>query len=245
MFRLRKLNTVTTLMILAAVVIGATLALTLDLRGQHATDEFGPFPFVTLGLTAEARQALQQSGDAFPANNAGFSAYYRVPDGSGGFSLDKDAVDQDLFSNASPTLRRAGVGTLIDIGESHTVGTVPINNIDGLTSNVNIYYDDQGWIVAYVSRGTPYSQVWQAANLSIEDPVLTDVSRTTLSGNDDSTSVTLPMLTVAVIPCLSTAIRSTHSLKTSSFSCSDFDSSAKTTASWSCWRIHSRASMAS
>ena len=180
MFRLRKLNTVTTLMILAAVVIGATLALTLDLRGQHATDESGPFPFVTLGLIAEARQALQQSGDAFPANNAGFSAYYRVPDGSGGFSLDKDAVDQDLFSNASPTLRRAGVGTLIDIGESHTVGTVPINNIDGLTSNVNIYYDDQGWIVAYVSRGTPSSQVWQAANLSIEDPVLTDVSRTTL-----------------------------------------------------------------
>lgn len=180
MFRLRKLNAVTSLMIMAAVVLGAVMALAVDLGGQRAIDKSGQFPFITLGLTAEARQALQQSGDAFPANNAGFSAYYRVPDGSGGFSLNKDAVDQSLFSDASPTLRRAGVGTLIDIGGNHTVGTVPINNIDGLTSNVNIYYDDQGWIVAYFPRGAPSSQVWQAVDLNIEDPVLTDVSRTTL-----------------------------------------------------------------
>ncbi len=179
MSRFGKLKTVTSLMILTAVVLGAVLALTVDLK-QHANDGSHQFPIVTLGLTAEARQALQQSGDAFPSNSAGFSAYYRVPDGSGGFSLDKGAVDQSLFSDPGPTLRRAGVGTLIDMGGSHTIGAIPINNIDGLISSVNIYYDDQGWIVAYFSRGTPSSQVWQAVDLSIEDPVLTDVSRTTL-----------------------------------------------------------------
>jgi hypothetical protein len=146
MFRLRKLNAFTSLMIMAAVILGAALALAVDLSGKRANDGSGQFPRVTLGLTAEARQALQQSGDAFPASNAGFSAYYRVPDGSGGFTLDKGVVDQSLFSDTNPTLRRAGVGTLIDIGGSHTIGAVPINNIDGLTSNVNIYYDDQGWI---------------------------------------------------------------------------------------------------
>src|SRR5918996_4932959 len=65
------------------------------------------------------------------------------------------------------------------------------------------------------------------------------------SDRDDSTSVTLPMLTVAVIPSLSTVIRSTHFLRSSSFSWSDLGSNAKTTCNWSCWRIHSRASMAS
>lgn len=180
MSRLSKRKTITGLMILGAITLGAALALTLDVRGKHSNSETDQFPVITLGLTAEARQALQQTGDAFPASYAGFSAYYRVPNVAGSFGLDKDAVDQALFSDSGSTLRRAGVGSLIDIGNSHTVGTLPINNIDGLISPVNVYYDDQGWIVAYFPRGAPSSQVWQVVDLDAENPKLTDVSRTTL-----------------------------------------------------------------
>jgi hypothetical protein len=166
-------------MILAAIISVAALALTTTFDGQPNADG-GTFPTITLGLTAEAREALQQSGDAFPANDAGFSAYYRVPDGLGGFGLDKDAVDQELFNSPDPTARRAGVRNLLDLGGDHTVASVPIKNIDSLITNVNIYYDNAGWIVAYLPRGSASSQVWQAADLNIENPELTDVSRTTL-----------------------------------------------------------------
>ena len=180
MSRSGKLKTAAGLMALVGVILSAVLALNMEWKGAPASTESTDFPVITLGLTAEAREALQQSGDAFPASTAGFSAYYRVPDGSGGFGLDKDAVDQALFSDTNPTLRRNGVGTLIDIGGSHTIGSVPINNIDDLISTVNIYYDDQGWIIAYLPAGEPSSQAWQAVDLDVENPVLTDVSRTTL-----------------------------------------------------------------
>ena len=135
---------------------------------------------ITLGLTAEDRESLQQTGEAFPASEAGFSAYYRVPDGAGGFGLDKSAVDQALFSDTGPTIYRAGIGTLLASGENFGIGAVPIINIDGLTTSVNLYYDQEGWIVAYFPSGQESSRIWQAVDLSIENPSLTDLSRTTL-----------------------------------------------------------------
>ena len=35
-------------------------------------------------------------------------------------------VDQVLFDDPTPTLWRTGFGTLIDINDSHSVGSVPI-----------------------------------------------------------------------------------------------------------------------
>ena len=135
---------------------------------------------ITLGLTAEARESLQQTGQAFPASQAGFSAYFRVQDETGGFGLDKIAVDQALFSDSGPTIFRAGIGTLIESGGNYGIGGIPIFNIDGLVTQVNLYYDEEGWIVAYLSSGQESSRVWQAVELSTENPALVDISRTTL-----------------------------------------------------------------
>jgi len=135
---------------------------------------------ITLGLTAEARESLQQTGQAFPASQAAFSAYYRVPDGAGGFGLDKSMVDEALFSKPGPTLYRAGVSTLLGSGANYSVGAIPIINIDSLATPVNLYYDDEGWIVAYFSSGQESSRAWQAVELSVETPTLNDLSRTTL-----------------------------------------------------------------
>jgi len=135
---------------------------------------------ITLGLTDNARESLQQTGQAFPASEAAFSAYYRVPDGAGGFGLDKSAVDEALFSDPGPTLFRAGIGTLLDSGANYGIGAIPIINIDNITTSVNLYYDEEGWIVAYFSSGQESSRAWQAVELSIETPALNDLSRTTL-----------------------------------------------------------------
>lgn len=175
-----KVKVATSLLTLVAVALGAILAVTITFSGGSGEKDRAYSPGITLGLTAEAREALQQSGNAFPASDAGFSAYYRTPDGAGGFALDKIAVDQALLNGSNPTSLRAGVGTLIDMGNNYTVVSVPILNIDGLTTTVHLYYDDQGWIIAYFPRGSESSRAWQAVDLDPENPVLTNVSRTVL-----------------------------------------------------------------
>ena len=145
------------------------------------------FPGITLHLTAEAGNALQQAGQAFPAADAGFSAYYRVSS-NGGYSLDKAAVDAEIFApvTSGDLTYRDGLATMIATGGNYTVARLPIINIDyvsatdKLTTTVHVYYDDQGWIVAYLPANTPSAQIWQARTLDAENPSLADVSHTVL-----------------------------------------------------------------
>ena len=107
--------------------IGAIFAIfiTVTPEGQTTVKSAG----ITLGLTDKARESLQQTGQAFPASEAAFSAYYRVPDGAGGFGLDKSLVDEALFSDPGPTLYRAGIGTLLGSGANYSIGAIPIIKI--------------------------------------------------------------------------------------------------------------------
>ena len=99
-----------------------------------------------------ARQATQDEELAFPKDSAGFSAYYRLKDGSP--SLDKGIVDDYIFSTASTagTVVRPSPAKLISIGANYTVAKVTLENIDHIVSEVNLYYDDEGWIIAYLPR---------------------------------------------------------------------------------------------
>ena len=162
------------------IVVGLAALFAIVATGTPEGQAPGQSAGITLGLTAEARESLQQTGQAFPASQAAFSAYYRVPDGAGGFGLDKIKVDEALFSKPGPTLYRAGVSTLLGSGANYSVGAIPIINIDSLATPVNLYYDDEGWIVAYFSSGQESSRAWQAVELSVETPALNDLSRTTL-----------------------------------------------------------------
>ena len=155
--------------------------LALDHSDLVAQPEDSEVSGVQLGLTAEAREALQESDLAFPSDDAGFSAYYRM--GSvGNYSLNKGTVDDHIFgpvdSNAI-TLRTAPA-TLVEIGDNYTVSTLPLKNIDSIVSTVNLYYDDEGWIAAYLPSGTPSSQIWQSREENPENPEITDISNTTL-----------------------------------------------------------------
>ena len=133
-------------------------------------------------LTAAARQALQASDKAFPSADAGFSAYYRVGE-SGSYSLTKKTVDDHIFSplGTEKTMRTAPA-TLVEVGQNYTVATLTLHNIDGLESTVNLYYDDQGWVVAYLSKDVASALVLQAHGIDPENPKIDDddVGETTL-----------------------------------------------------------------
>jgi hypothetical protein len=174
------------------VLLAATAAMGVILAAsrQEAAEEATPTPpsSATLGLTGEAHRYLQATGSAFPAADAGFSAYYRVPQGDG-FYLDKHVVDDALFDGSPPPFSRmAETGRLVVRGGNFTVGSLSLRNIDGsphvsegdLFSAVNVYYDNEGWVVAYLPRDSESSRVWQAADLDAENPYLDDVSNTTL-----------------------------------------------------------------
>ena len=117
--------------------LGALLAINLG-NGSTNPEEVG-FPGITLGLTAEAREALQAAGDAFPSNDAGFSAYYRVGT-PGSYALDKSAVDDHVFSKPLRAVidRRASPAEVLDMGANYTVARMPLLNVGGLTTPVNV-----------------------------------------------------------------------------------------------------------
>ncbi len=135
-------------------------------------------PGIPMELSPAAKQALQQSDKAFPSDDAGFSAYYRVEE-DGSFSLEKDTVDNYIFSPL-PDGGTALRATLVEIGENYTVATLTLLNIDSLESTVNLYYDDEGWIVAYLSRGESSALVWQANSADPVDPNMVEIGDTLL-----------------------------------------------------------------
>ncbi len=70
--------------------------------------------------------------------------------------------------------------TLVSIGDNYTVASLSLLNIDGLTSTVNLYYDDDGWIVSYLPNDAPAAQIWQARGEDLENPDFDAISATTL-----------------------------------------------------------------
>jgi hypothetical protein len=153
----------------SAVVIGGVLALVLTFQDNSDDRTARLSPNVTLGLTAEARRSLQQ-GDAFPSGDAGFSAYYRVTNASSLPTLDKAAVDKVVMGEVKDLTYHASPASLINTGDNYSVVSLPIHNIAQTTTTVHLYYDDEGWVVAYLLRGEESSRVWQAGNLDNLDP---------------------------------------------------------------------------
>lgn len=168
--------------ILFLVVSAATFTFSED-RPRTAEASVIPagIPGTPMILKAAARQALQDSEKAFPSDSAGFSAYYRLED-NGSFSLDKGTVDDHIFSPVEPedTTLRTAPATLVEVGENYTVATLTLNNIESLVSTVNLYYDDEGWIVAYLPSGDASALIWQAKDIDVENPDVEDIGDTIL-----------------------------------------------------------------
>ena len=108
---------------------------------------------------------------AFPEEKAGFSAYYRVPepagtDGqSGSARLDVNEITDKLTNEPDESDEvRAGAGSSVDIGLNFGIVKLPMFAAvigSAPAESVTVYYDDTGWIVAYLSRGRLAAAIWK------------------------------------------------------------------------------------
>ena len=105
----------------------------------------------------------------FPQDDAGISAYYRIPapqTGSTASRLDVMAVTIALTSPpGGADSVRAGTAEIINLGLNFGVIAIPMQGAivpsTPRSTKVSVYFDDQGWIIAYLPAGTPAAAIWR------------------------------------------------------------------------------------
>jgi len=91
---------------------------------------------------AETPLAPPGVGKAFPAHTAGIAAYAKV--------------DQQLNMERVKTV----FSEFVAQGDNYIVGIIEIDNFGG-KSQVHLYLDSDGWLVAFLQRGTPSAAMMQ------------------------------------------------------------------------------------
>ena len=115
--------------------------------------------------------AANRDDTGFPEEDAGFSAYYQIPattDSTGNANtpprLDVIATALALETPSSEDTVLAGAGTIVDLGSNFAIVTLPMRPTLEQPlpppTNVNVYFDDQGWVVAYLPAGRPAAAIW-------------------------------------------------------------------------------------
>ena len=159
---------------MAVLVVGALLATGVP---THTADGFHVDPSAIIGFeltepSARFGAAANNDDTGFPEEDAGFSAYYQVPvtsdsTGNANTSPRLDVVATALALETPPAAEdpvRAGAGTIVGLGSNFAIVTLPLRPaLDQLLppTNVNVYFDDQGWVVAYLSAGHPAAAIWR------------------------------------------------------------------------------------
>ncbi len=132
---------------------------------------------VTVWDLAEPRDfATSQSDDttAFREEDAGFSAHHRVPDH---FETDGDndlrprlnvlAITNALLDDPDESNgNRQAAGRHVDSGGNFGIVELPMSVARSLGSvvpprTVTVYYDDRGWVVAYLPADAPAAGIWR------------------------------------------------------------------------------------
>ncbi len=117
----------------------------------------------------------RNDGEAgFPQENAGISAYYRIPaaqiDGTSGSTANRLNVQAVATALTSPLadeeLLRAAPAEVVNLGLNFGIITIPMLQGASVASTpppteVRVYFDDQGWIIAYLPANTPPAAIWR------------------------------------------------------------------------------------
>ena len=118
------------------------------------------------GFTA----AEDNKDTAFPDQEAGFSAYHRVDTSQEGESeryLRIKTIASGLTSAPEDSeIRKAG--NLDELGLNFGIVELPMYAAvipSAPTENVTVYFDDQGWIVAYLPKGRPAAAIWKYTSM--------------------------------------------------------------------------------
>ena len=117
--------------------------------------------------------AANRDDTGFPEEDAGFSAYYQIPattdsTGNANTSPRLDVVATALALETPPAdedSALAGAGTVVGLGSNFAIVTLPLRpKLEQPLpppTNVNVYFDDQGWVVAYLPAGQPAAAIWR------------------------------------------------------------------------------------
>lgn len=104
----------------------------------------------------------------FPKADAGISAYYQVPapQDEDGNRLDIMAAVIALTSEPDAAeLVRAGAADIINLGLNFGIIAIPMHGAVTASTppptEVRVYFDDQGWIIAYLPKDTPPATIWR------------------------------------------------------------------------------------
>ncbi len=162
-------------------------------------------PVEIRGLVAPAGFAAadEDSDTAFREGEAGFSAYYRIPAPAGteeqsrSARLDVSGITDKLTDEPDESdAVRAGTGKSVDVGLNFGIVELPMFAAvvsPAPTESVTVYYDDTGWIVAYLPKDRPAAAIWKhksvpdaTGNEELENNLLVLAINEVLKANDAS-----------------------------------------------------------
>lgn len=116
----------------------------------------------------------RNAGEAgFPQENAGISAYYRIPaaqiDGVPDNTARRLNVQDVARALISPLeddeILRADPAEVVNLGLNFGIITIPMQGASVAstppTTEVSVYFDDQGWIITYLPANTPPAAIWR------------------------------------------------------------------------------------
>ena len=167
-----------------AGVVAATLALWLcagaaeGARLDHA--RVTPLALETPHHFSVSSQSTDET--AFREEEAGFSAYHRVLEQPEGNRQDDaqprlsiPVITQTLLAAPEESnTTRSGIAQPVELGSNFAILKIPMFATIGFGSlvdprYVNVYYDDRGWIVAYLAAGEPAASIWRHDSASGEN----------------------------------------------------------------------------
>lgn len=166
----------------ALLVIALTLWPVNQPRAEGRPTDGLPRNFVEMtapaGFSVSASE--EDTGTAFREGEAGFSAYHRIPESqadSGESDLPRLNIkgitkrlntepDPKQSNPPDPSVGIRGKGRTKQDGHGLNFGIVELPmvaavGVSGPRQNVTVYYDDQGWIVAYLGPNEPAAAMWK------------------------------------------------------------------------------------
>lgn len=157
----------TVLASLLAVFVALWLSFQPTAEGRLTDDILPDIVELTAPVDFAVSAAEDDTDTAFREDEAGFSAYYRFTDQQGNpVALDVYGITSSLLltPDEDNNIRGQSAGRAVDIGANFGIVTLPMVAAAGVAippQDVTVYYDDMGWVAAYLAPDQPSAAIWK------------------------------------------------------------------------------------
>ena len=143
-----------------------TFAAAVDPAAAYYADASRPAAMELAPPPLPASNRTSDGEVGFPKADAGISAYYRIPAPPDGQRLDIMAVVIALTAEpGADDEMRAGAADIINLGLNFGIIEIPMHGAVTASTppptEVRVYFDDQGWIIAYLPKDKPAAAIWR------------------------------------------------------------------------------------